>query len=464
MEAFGNSIDKYEVYEVLGKGSFATVHRAYCHQSGMEVAIKMINRKLMNASGMSNRVKQEVEIHSRLQHPSVLKLHTCFEDQEYVYLVLELCHSGELQRYLKTTKAPLSETEARIILKQVVEGLLYLHSHNIVHRDMTLANLLITKDMNIKIGDFGLATQLTRPDEKHMTMCGTPNYISPEIATRAAHGLETDVWGLGVMLYTILVGKTPFDTDHGIKSTLTLVVMSEIEFPKYFSPEVQDLIYWLLKKNPRDRIKLSKILEHPFMTRYQSMFSSSGRWGGSHDSGVVTSSCMTFQSYSRSKSELSSFLSTNILPPRATQPLFSRTSSSSVPTSSGDLQRSLPPSFRNPAPTQMTTNNCSCCSHSSNHLCPSGSKNISGGDWQNTEHSYNPGLRCPLGPGSGGTSAAATNNLRCYSNSSSVAFKDTNYSHAGNQYDQCSHADTCGCLHNQNSRPDGCSGHSNVLS
>ena len=77
-----------------------------------------------------------------------------------------------------------------------------------------------------KIADFGLATQLSRPDEKHMTMCGTPNYISPEVATRSSHGLEADVWGLGCLLYTLLVGRPPFDTD-AVKSTLTRVVMAD---------------------------------------------------------------------------------------------------------------------------------------------------------------------------------------------------------------------------------------------
>jgi len=297
-----------------------------------------------------------------------------------------------------------------------------------------------------------------------MTMCGTPNYISPEIATRASHGLETDVWGLGVMLYTILVGKAPFDTDDGIKSTLTLVVMSDIEFPQDLSSEVRDLMASLLKKNPKDRIKLSKILEHPFMTRYQSMFSSSSRWGSSHDSGVITSSCLTSKSYSNPNSVLPSVLSNNILPPRGPQPPFSR-SSSSVPASFGDILASQAPSFRNMTPSQPTANNCSCCSRSSNHLCPSVSKNISSGGWQNTEYSSNPGSRCPIGPGSGGISSHATTNQRCYSNPPSMAFKDTNCSHAWKQCAQCSHTDSCGCFYNKNNCPSGCAAscnHSNA--
>lgn len=264
--SFGERIEDYEVGHFLGKGGFATVHKAKCKKTGLDVAIKMIDKALMRAAGMVNRVKQEVAIHSRLKHPAVLELYTFFEDSNYVYLVLELCHSGELQRYLKKNNRILSEDEASHILSQVVQGLLYLHSHKILHRDMTLSNLLLTSKMQVKIADFGLATQLNQPDEKHLTMCGTPNYISPEVATRSSHGLEADVWGLGCMLYTLLVGQPPFDTD-AVKSTLTRVVMADYTVPSHLSSEAQDLINKLLKKNPRERISLQDILKHPFLLR-----------------------------------------------------------------------------------------------------------------------------------------------------------------------------------------------------
>lgn len=161
----------------------------------------------------------------------------------------------------------MSEPEAGIVLRQVVSGLMYLHSHQILHRDMSLSNLLLTKDMQVRIADFGLATQLTRPDEKHMTMCGTPNYISPEVASRSSHGLPADVWGLGCMLYTLLVGKPPFDCPGGVKSTLTRVVMSDYMIPLTLSMEAKDLIDRLLRKNPLERLSLEQVLSHPFMNK-----------------------------------------------------------------------------------------------------------------------------------------------------------------------------------------------------
>lgn len=287
--SFGDRIEDYEVLDLLGKGGFASVYRARCLRTYLEVAIKMIDKKLMAVNGMVNRVRQEVTIHSRLKHPSILELYTFFEDSDYVYLVLELAHNGELQRYIKNNSPKITEEEAAHIMTQVVEGLIYLHSHNILHRDMSLANLLLTKDMRIKIADFGLATQLTRPDEKHMTMCGTPNYISPEVATRSSHGLEADVWGIGCMLYTLLTGKPPFDTD-AVKSTLTRVVMADYKMPVGISMEARDLISRLLKKNPSDRIKLEEILDHPFMIKNKNRKHKRHQGGALMDSGLGTMS------------------------------------------------------------------------------------------------------------------------------------------------------------------------------
>ncbi|XP_053672993.1 serine/threonine-protein kinase PLK4 [Anopheles nili] len=264
----GNKIENYEVYEILGKGGFGCVYRARCIISGEIVAIKMISKQAMHSSGMTNRVRQEVAIHSKLKHPSILELYTFFEDYDYVYLVLELAENGELQHYLRKRMAPFSEHEASLILRKIVDGLLYLHSHKILHRDISLSNLLLTKDMSIKIADFGLATELDRADDKQYTLCGTPNYISPEVASRVPHGLPADVWGLGCILYTLLAGKSPFDTNE-VKSTLERVVMSKFIMPTNLSPDACNLIERLLKKNPSERIKLEEVLGHPFLSRYE---------------------------------------------------------------------------------------------------------------------------------------------------------------------------------------------------
>ncbi|XP_053259407.1 serine/threonine-protein kinase PLK4 isoform X1 [Podarcis raffonei] len=297
-----SSIQDFKVGNLLGKGSFAGVYRAVSLKTGLEVAIKMIDKKAMHKAGMVQRVQNEVKIHCQLKHPSILELYNYFEDSNYVYLILEMCHNGEMSRYLKNRKTRFSEEEVRNFMHQIITGMLYLHSHGILHRDLTLSNLLLTNNMNIKIADFGLATQLTMPHEKHYTMCGTPNYISPEIATRSAHGLESDVWSLGCMLFTLLAGRPPFDTDT-VKNTLNKVVLADYEMPVFLSEEAQDLIHQLLRKNPADRLSLSSVLDHPFMSRCSSARSKdSGTVEDSMDSGNATISTASTASPSVSTS------------------------------------------------------------------------------------------------------------------------------------------------------------------
>ncbi|XP_077411530.1 serine/threonine-protein kinase PLK4 [Vanacampus margaritifer] len=287
--SIGDRIEDFKVLTLLGKGSFACVYRAKSVKTGLEVAIKTIDKKIMHKAGMVQRVTNEVEIHCRLKHPSILELYNYFEDNNYVYLVLEMCQNGEMGRYLKEREVPFTEDEARHFMHQIVKGMLYLHTHGILHRDLTLPNLLLTNNMNIKIADFGLATQLKLPNEKHFTMCGTPNYISPEVATRSAHGLESDVWSLGCMFFAFLMGRPPFDTDT-VKHTLSKVVLGDYEMPGHISPQAQDLIYQLLQRDPAHRPSLSAVLDHPFMT--QSLPGRTKELGqgddGSMDSGIAT--------------------------------------------------------------------------------------------------------------------------------------------------------------------------------
>ncbi|XP_050667182.1 serine/threonine-protein kinase PLK4 [Leptidea sinapis] len=284
---FGEKIEDYEILEHLGKGGFAHVYRAKCRQTGLFVAIKMIDKALMVNAGMIGRVRQEVTIHSRLKHPAILELYTFFEDAHYVYLVLELAHNGELAKHFKLGTRGLSEKAASDIFRQVVSGVVYLHTHNIIHRDLSLNNLLLTKDLRVKIADFGLATQLNGPDEKHVTMCGTPNYISPEVASREHHGLPADVWGLGCMLYTLLVGSPPFHTQH-VKTTLNRVINADYKIPLELSIQAQDLLQRLLCKDPSQRITLKSILEHPFLTNMNHESVTNIKQDLSKDSGFLT--------------------------------------------------------------------------------------------------------------------------------------------------------------------------------
>ncbi|KAJ3052841.1 hypothetical protein HK097_005568 [Rhizophlyctis rosea] len=212
---------------------------------------------------MTRRVANEVEIHWQLHHPSILELLNYFEDDSYVYMVMELCKNGELYRYIQRRGRPLSEPEARGVATQLVQGMLYLHSNGIIHRDLKLSNLLLTDSFRLKIGDFGLAVKLNDPDGEQKTMCGTPNYISPEIVSRQPYGLMSDVWSLGCMLVTILTGKPPFES-QAVRNTLERVSRVDYRLPDGLSNEAKDLIHRMLQKDPKKRIPLEKVLSHSF--------------------------------------------------------------------------------------------------------------------------------------------------------------------------------------------------------
>ncbi|KAJ3040632.1 Serine/threonine-protein kinase plk4 [Rhizophlyctis rosea] len=189
---------------------------------------------------MTRRVANEVEVHWQLHHPSILELFNYFEDDADVYMVMELCKNGEMYRYIQRRGRPLSEPEARGIMTQLVQGMLYLHFSGIIVRDLELSNLIFAQDFELKIGDFGLAVKLSDPDGERKTMCGTHNYISPEIVSRQPYGLMSDVWSLGCMLVVILTGTPPFEA---VRNTLEKVSRVEYRLPKNLSDEAKDLIH-----------------------------------------------------------------------------------------------------------------------------------------------------------------------------------------------------------------------------
>ncbi|KAJ3392903.1 hypothetical protein HDU92_008125 [Lobulomyces angularis] len=255
----GNTtINDFIVNSELGRGAFGIVYSAIRKSDGRKVAIKKIDKEKMRRNNVLNRVLSEIKIHSSLSHPSIIRLLAVFTNEQYIFMVMEI-GTIDLYRYIDEN-GPITEKQLRPLLKDLIDGLLYLHSKNIIHRDLKLSNLLLTKN-HLKIADFGLAVKLSQQEQK--TLCGTPNYISPEIVKRQPYGLASDAWSLGCMIVTLLTGSPPFECDE-VKNTLQNVANHHYICPASFSREITDLINALLQKDPVKRPKMSWLLQHQF--------------------------------------------------------------------------------------------------------------------------------------------------------------------------------------------------------
>ncbi|CAG9323808.1 unnamed protein product [Blepharisma stoltei] len=261
-------IKSYSKGRFLGKGGFARVYELLSLDAKQITAAKIISKSALNKARSRQKLMSEIKIHRALKHPNIVGFEHFFEDSENVYILLELCSNQTLNELLRRRKR-LTEIEAQCYLLQCIEGLKYLHSHRIIHRDIKLGNLFLNDKMQLKIGDFGLATKLEFDGEKKRTICGTPNYIAPEVLDgKIGHSYEVDIWSTGVLGYTLLVGKPPFETSD-VKTTYRRIKMNAYSFPENIpvSDEAKDLISSILVSNPADRPNLDEILKHDFFSK-----------------------------------------------------------------------------------------------------------------------------------------------------------------------------------------------------
>jgi serine/threonine protein kinase len=274
--------DKYKIGKILGKGGFATVRRCLEKSTGKKYACKVITlpslsetRRKGDPPNTSTRedIVQEINILVGLKHKNVTYLKEYFEEKDKVYLVMELVEGGELLDEL-AEQGSYSENDARRCFQQVLEGIQYLHSKNVTHRDLTLENLLLGekgKLDTIKICDFGLSKQ-TAEEQAMDTICGSPQYVAPEVlsAVGGHYGKACDLWSAGVILFCMLGGYHPFESDHDYL-LFKKIQEGSFEFhPEMWeeiSPDAKSLIMRLLTKDPKARITAVEALKHPWMTR-----------------------------------------------------------------------------------------------------------------------------------------------------------------------------------------------------
>jgi len=264
----GYTLHKYLRGRLLGKGGFARVYLCTALDTNKQYAVKVVPKANLVKTRARQKLQAEIKIHRTLKHKNICEYKHFFEDRNNCYILLELCHNQSMNELIKRRKR-LTEQEAALFLNQLVEAVDYMHKNCVIHRDLKLGNLFLDRNLKVKVGDLGLASRLSTAEEKRKTICGTPNYIAPEIIqgtkeTRG-HSFEVDIWSMGVILYTILVGKPPYEAKD-VKATYKRIISNEYHFPSHVhvSDSAKDLITLMLQSNPSDRPNLHEIIEHPF--------------------------------------------------------------------------------------------------------------------------------------------------------------------------------------------------------
>ncbi|KAJ9118609.1 hypothetical protein QFC22_003829 [Naganishia vaughanmartiniae] len=260
-------IGQWRIGRTIGKGSSGRVKIAKHSITGKYAAIKIVPKGLILNSRMSMSeagaradkvllgIEREIVIMKLIDHPNVLNLYDVWETSGELYLIMEYVPGGELFDYL-VKQGRLPETEALHYFQQIIHAVDYCHRFNICHRDLKPENLLLDKEKNIKVADFGMAAW--EASEKMLeTSCGSPHYASPEIvAGQAYHGSSSDIWSCGIILFALITGRLPFDDDN-IRVLLLKVKTGIFEMSDDVQGPVRDLLFRMLEKDPKKRITVS---------------------------------------------------------------------------------------------------------------------------------------------------------------------------------------------------------------
>ncbi|XP_033847422.1 death-associated protein kinase 2 [Periophthalmus magnuspinnatus] len=268
----GNVEDFYELGEVLGSGHFGQVRRVCERATGQHYAAKFLKvfKSTRSLHGLDrSQVEREVNILQTLKHPNIVALKDLFESRVEVALILELVSGGELFDFI-AEKDELLESEAILFMRQILQGLSYMHQQHVAHFDLKPENMMLSEKVlepNIKLIDFGLAQRL-EPGQEYRSTSGTPQYIAPEVIKYEPLTTATDMWSTGVITYILLSGLSPFqgDTDE---ETLNNVIELKYVFEegpfRNTSDMAKDFIQKLLVNSAGERMTADECLLHPWI-------------------------------------------------------------------------------------------------------------------------------------------------------------------------------------------------------
>uniref|UniRef100_A0A6Q2Y9F0 protein kinase C n=1 Tax=Esox lucius TaxID=8010 RepID=A0A6Q2Y9F0_ESOLU len=265
----GMQMEDFTCLSVLGRGHFGKVLLAEFKMSGKLYAIKalkkgdVVTRDEVDSLMCERRIFETI---NSSRHPFLVNLHGCFQTEDHVCFVMEYSPGGDLMTHIHTNI--FTERQTQFYASCVLLGLEFLHQNKIVYRDLKLDNLLMDADGYVRIADFGLCKEGMGHGDRTSTFCGTPEFLAPEVLTDNNYTRCVDWWGLGVLIYEMLVGESPFPGDDE-EEVFDSIVNDEVRFPRFLSPESVSIIQKLLQKNPERRLgageaDASEVKKHRF--------------------------------------------------------------------------------------------------------------------------------------------------------------------------------------------------------
>ena len=264
--------DKYEVRQKIGKGKFGLVKCGINKETKQQVAIKIMAKKNMDKSDLE-LAKVEIDILKIGQHPNIIKLYDIYENENYIYIIMEYCSGGDLLSYFEHYEYELKETRVCEIIHKLSMAIYYLHSYGIVHRDLKPENILMTDlspEADIRLLDFGLS-KIIGNEEKCTEPYGTLSFVAPEVLQGKPYDKSVDLWSIGIITFLLLCGYLPFDDKHSEREIARQTIQDPVPFESKiwnkYTPEAKNFVEGLLQKKPEKRFTIKEILEHPWIKK-----------------------------------------------------------------------------------------------------------------------------------------------------------------------------------------------------
>jgi len=250
-------LSDFDIGRSLGKGKFGNVYLAREKKSKFIVALKVLYKRQLEKANVEHQLRREIEIQSHLRHANILRLYGYFYDETKVFLILEYAPKGELYKELQRC-GKFDDKRTATYIRQLAEALQYCHAKHVIHRDIKPENLLLGLKGNLKIADFGWSVHA--PSSRRTTLCGTLDYLPPEMIENKEHDSRVDIWGLGVLCYEFLCGKPPFE-EQNHSETYRRITRVDLKFPSHVSEGARAFISKLLRHNPEDRMSIDETLQ-----------------------------------------------------------------------------------------------------------------------------------------------------------------------------------------------------------